>query len=722
MFKFFLIFVLSIFFIACSGNSSSKNKDKVSYLSIAKAPVSTAEPVSIDQKIVLLFTAPINPITLSDSSAYIKDVNNTNIGLSIDYSIDTNLSSLYEFVLTPYEYLKPSQLYTLVVTTSVESILGESLSADYNLSFTTAADTVDDTNLTFEAFKPSSGLDADPLTDISIEFSKNISSEPEHTDAQIFSVTTGGQDISGSVEVFNSILTFKPDNPLSANTTYNVDLVGDIFDMYGNQYVGDTNWSFTTTYTLPINFGYKALNTRILLKPASIIRTMHTPIGANVVAVAVQGGVDFFDMSVTSGYPSLSAKYSYSISSQINSMEIFDDSYVIIGTMSDGVYVLKADDTNVSQISNIASTTPIYGVATGKNDDLFTDMAYAVGPDHGLEVFSVGENKTLTSLRTVDMNDSVPLKVVAATAADIIVTDEVTLLQSAPLRVLPANLVEPTRKVYVADYKGSIEIFDKDGNFTSSIDLNGSIRNLRVIKDYDNVPAKIFATSSLGTSSTIFLDGEVYADGYVDILSSANEISNYADIVENNFSKVYISDPSNGVMVLDYTHSDSNMTKEGIISTLGHVVSTSPISDTNSSFLATLDQEGIINIFNAVSDTTVPAITQIPPPYDYNTTTFDANITVTFDEYINPDTIDNDSFVLTYDSDPLVSEAEIITLVETTDDPKTYLIKLNDTNLSFKLLVADVLHFTIKGTIEDMVGNYYNDGLDDTYDYNTTAQ
>ena len=40
----------------------------------------------------------------------------------------------------------------------------------------------------------------------------------------------------------------------------------------------------------------------------------------------------------------------------------------------------------------------------------------------------------------------------------------------------------------------------------------------------------------------------------------------------------------------------------------------------------------------------------------------------------------------------------------------------------FKLLVADVLHFTIKGTIEDMVGNYYNDGLDDTYDYNTTAQ
>ena len=220
MFKFFLIFVLSIFFIACSGNSSSKNKDKVSYISIAKAPISTAEPVSIDQKIVLLFTAPINPITLSDSSAYIKDVNNTNIGLSIDYSIDTNLSSLYEFVLTPYEYLKPSQLYTLVVTTSVESILGESLSADYNLSFTTAADTVDDTNLTFEAFKPSSGLDADPLTDISIEFSKNISSEAEHTDAQIFSVTTGGQDISGSVEVFNSILTFKPDNPLSANTTY----------------------------------------------------------------------------------------------------------------------------------------------------------------------------------------------------------------------------------------------------------------------------------------------------------------------------------------------------------------------------------------------------------------------------------------------------------------------------------------------------------------------
>lgn len=693
MFKFFLIFVLSIFFIACSGNSSSKNKDKVSYISIAKAPISTAEPVSIDQKIVLLFTAPINPITLSDSSAYIKDVNNTNIGLSIDYSIDTNLSSLYEFVLTPYEYLKPSQLYTLVVTTSVESILGESLSADYNLSFTTAADTVDDTNLTFEAFKPSSGLDADPLTDISIEFSKNISSEAEHTDAQIFSVTTGGQDISGSVEVFNSILTFKPDNPLSANTTYNVDLVGDIFDMYGNQYVGDTNWSFTTTDSLPINLGYKALATLPLLKPASIIRTIITPTEANIIAVAVQGGIDFFDMSETNGYPAISAKYSFSIGSQINSMEIFDSNYMILGTMSDGVYVLKVDDSNITEISNIVSTTPIYGVATGENIDYFSDMAYAVGPDHGLEVFSVGENKTLTSLRTVDMNDSIPLKVVAATDT---IADNGTLTDTI------------IRRVYVADYEGSLEIFDKDGNFTSNVDLNGSIRNLAVIKDYTyNVPARIYATNSLGTSSTMFLEGGVYQYGYIDMLSSANDISNYVN-TQDNVSKVYVSDPSNGVMVMNY---DGYMSKEGLIQTLGHVVSTAPISDANSSFLATLDQEGIINIFNAVSDTTYPTIAQ-EPIYEYNDITGDANVTITFDEYLNPDTINHGSFILT--SVLFGTTSPIDFLLLTTDDPKTYLIK-SDENLSGK--VATSIEFTIKGTIEDKVGNKYNNGIDDKYSY-----
>lgn len=98
--------------------------------------------MSINQKISLEFSADLDISSVDDSSVYILDKNNDLVGLYIGVGNPDN-----KIILTPYEFLKPSSIYSIVVTTRVKDIQNRSLSQNYVYQFTTLSDTLDTTPL-----------------------------------------------------------------------------------------------------------------------------------------------------------------------------------------------------------------------------------------------------------------------------------------------------------------------------------------------------------------------------------------------------------------------------------------------------------------------------------------------------------------------------------------------------------------------------------------------
>ena len=130
-----MIFVLiSVFFIACSGNSSDKNISNVDkstkYLSPPQLGIDNPL-VPITQEFVLEFSAIMDPSSFSNETLFIKDANGEIISTSFKQDGD------YKVIITPSVYLKMGSNYTLNVGTGVRDTDERSLSVPYSSSFTT---------------------------------------------------------------------------------------------------------------------------------------------------------------------------------------------------------------------------------------------------------------------------------------------------------------------------------------------------------------------------------------------------------------------------------------------------------------------------------------------------------------------------------------------------------------------------------------------------------
>lgn len=686
--KLFFIVLFGIFFIGCSndGTDSSSVENQKQYLSISKAPINSE--VSIVQKINLWFSTDLNTSSVTDDSAYITDELGNHVSLNID--IEST-----KILFTPYQYFQPSHTYTIVITTAVKSSLGLSLSKDYNFSFTTSADTVDNSPMAFEDIKPSNNSVADIKTDITIEFSKNISADSQYSGVEPILVIddADGAAIEGSIEYFNSMIIFKPSAELKLNSSYSVSLVGGVSDMYGNTYKGATSWNFTTgAVSLKSNVGYKALYTYDLNKTnASIIRSVKSYDGNITLAVASEKTIDLYNVFYDANhYPYIEAKpnHSYTLPSQINAMNLANDmelvspdlnitgftnqQYIGVATMSNGVYSLKVEANGISEFFHLSYTTPIYDIAYNTVTNpatpgiVYAYKSYAVGPEYGLSMVLLDPN-----------------------TGGIVLSDHAAV-NGTPLKVVTTRDETNSSVVYVSDYSGKVLKFDENCIPLNSVDLNGSTRNLAVTHDTNGSQNGILAFNSLGKGTHLELDTNLTKKGYTSILSSVSDLNSFAAWDNNSsyHSRVHISDPSNGLIVLN---SDANLTLEGLINSDGHIVSSTFFGD----YIATLDQEGTINIFNSISDTKGPFFAA-EPLYDVNSS--DANVTLEFDEYLNPSTISKDSFTFINLNTWSFVDFSFIT----TDDPRVYILKANST-----LDVAKYV-FTVSETIEDMVGN----GLD----------
>jgi hypothetical protein len=683
-----LLFLTIFMMLGCDSSESEPTQIEIGKtFTVYKGTINNS-PVPINQKVYLEFSAPIDTATVNDSTAYMLDENNNSVGLYIGIG-----SPNTKIILTPFTFLEPSTLYTIIVTTGLQDINGRSLSEEYRYEFTTQADSVNSAPLAIKSFKPENGAAAALVqSEIAIDFSKNLSLEPQYTNVEYLSVRNqAGAPIEGKTEVFNSILKFIPHQPLPYEEKISVSLMTPVMDMFDNNFsdLSLASWSFTTkteAQNPKVNLGFVPFSAATTSKHSYLVRMIYNHETESKIAVATQDGIDIYLVEYTpSNYLSLHFLHSYPLSSKINAMISFNEEYLLVGTISDGIYTLKVDAAGVSAISHLLSGENIQGVTLGHSGTV--DRAYGVGPLLGLQVFNLDSTTGVLTLSNT---------VSSALLGEALDVAEATEYDN--------NASANVRKIYVADYNGSVVVCDENGTLLNRTDLNMSVKKLIFNEDY-NGKLNLLAIGSSGKMQGLGFDGTLFSNVKLDLLSNIYDAKSYIDFTTLS-SSIYLSGGSSGILVTSGDYPSS------IISTSGNVVSTDVIVDSANSltYLVALNDDGGLQIFNAQADMSAPYASTTP----YNGQEVSANgfnfVTTFVDEHLDNTTVSKESFVF-YDLNSSV--AVPFTFDISGDEYKlTPISSLSpDTNYSV----------TIRKSVKDLMGNELNGGADTVVNFKTNS-
>ncbi len=612
---FFLIFSIW-FFLGCSNSDTTTLQDTQStskYLTISKAPINS-EPVSITQKFALKFSTQLNQNTINTSSVYllhniIDNTSSQTLAADLNETVQTLLEVTSDTInLSPLQFLHPNGTYTLVVTTDVKDTAGNSLSQDYHFRFTTLDEAYDQSPLGLRALTPQqNATDALVQTDIVLDFNKTITIAPELLSDVLEVKDSNGNVIGGSVTLFNSLLRFSPSSTLPYDTNITLSLVGNVSDMYANSYSGENVWSFKTRTQAAspvINEGFVPLDTANINKTSLIVKNIYNTASASKIAVATTNSIEIYRINYPELYakPSFEYLHSYPISN-ILSMIRTDESHIVVSTADNGLYSLELNENNISQRAHIDASEAIYALNVGFDSNNTLQQIYAVGPQYGFNIFDYNlSSGSLNLQHSLSANDTLYLDVLELKSYD------------------PTNGLQSS-KVYVADYKGGVDIYDENFTKVGRADINGSVKKLAIHEDYNGAMG-LFAICSSGKVQGFGFDGVVSPYVQLDLLNTPVDVTSFVD-TQNFFSQLYYASLNKGLLIANGDYASD------IIQTDGTVVSSDVVSGffPSKSFLITLDQDGTLKLYNAIKDTQNPTLVTTPSDGG-SIQTFDANFTI----------------------------------------------------------------------------------------------
>lgn len=698
--------------LGCGSTSSQKGESSATsskFLTIQKGPALNV-PIAINQKFSIIFSSDIDPATVNSSSVYIEEVDNSYSAPANGTTTTSGTTHVYynpvgaslgvksnKVTITPYKYFTPDFEHRLVVTTGVKDKNGKSLAQDYVYGFTTQNDSVDYSAFSPRSIKPS-GNTTLVNTDIVLDFNKTLSSEPEYDGKKYFTVTdANGTEIAGKTEVFNGSLKFIPNTLLPYGADINVTFNSTINDIYGgNAYNNIYSWSFKTrdlNSSPQSSKGFKSLNSISVGKTAYLVRTIKNTTTAtnstSTIAVARDGGIDIYKVKYPTPQSKPTFEYvsSYALSSQVNAMVSFSDKYLLVGTISQGVKVLDTTTNPITDVGDYNTTASIYGVKVGVNSDGFTDKAYAVGPTFGLQVYDINSSSGLLSATF-----SQPPSVVGEA-----------------LDVVDAYDSNISRHIYVADYKGNLVTLDENATFLAFRNTYSPTKKIIVQKDYNGNDLYLNVLSSFGVNRK--MDFSAALGGYFDLSKYVDLTKSVNDIVGHTFKSIsyaYCTVGSDGISISD----ESSI--EQLISTNGDAVSLDFVkSNDYTSFFVTLNSDGLLQIFNAHYDDANPSFGYQNPTDNSTGVAINSTIEFSFmDDYLDEATINVNSFSI---SDISTSSAVSFSMSKNVEG----IFVLTPTN---NLALDHNYSVKISPTISDMLGNKFNNGVEQVINFKTVAQ
>ncbi|SFV66769.1 hypothetical protein MNB_SM-6-412 [hydrothermal vent metagenome] len=638
--------------------SASGSTAEQPYLSVLQAMDST-KAVSINKNILLSFSAKIDASTINDNSVYLMN-NEENISVAAHLELSQTDASQLEIV--PYSFLKPNTHYTIVVTTEVKDELGRHLSSDYTYPFVTLNESVNNQPLTLRAVKPtpqSKNVLRD--TDIILDFSKNISLEPQYSSDPYLEVKDqNGTVISGKIEVINSLLIFKPDIILPLDTNISVTLLNNPTDIYGAQSYDVSlphRWWFKTRSSSDAidqnNRGYAVLDTlQIKGNPFDVKNIYDDSYNTNIdsfVAVASPHQVDIIKVNYQNNHnvpitPTLELNQTIGFNTTIVAIET-------AGTRNIGYYETTAereidnDSSIIGYAATIDNTIVSIDLVNSSEKLVYThapvyklkkiadDKLMALEPTYGYDIFTINKDKSLTPYKSVENNNTLYLDAVQVTRYDQDAQADVT-------------------NIYVADYNGGVDMYDANATFKRRLDLNSSI----VFLAADYIDDRFFAVNSLGKVEVFDINGTLPPVAISELPSRCYNI----DVITFNYDEDLIAHLVYSVGDLGVYREDGHGYDNYVFYNQSKITFPSSVIASaiveyrrwelmgySKPFLISLDDLGRVEITNLKQDTESPVVYGSAPDSSSTSLKIDDSIYIYFSEmYLDATQISAKNFII----------------------------------------------------------------------------
>lgn len=372
-----LIYILTamLFFYGCSNdtNTTTASAEAPVAFEITQAPSLAGGylvPVPVNARIVVYATEELDLSTVDDTTVFIRKVTGNDPAIEVEAFHTPHGEAL---IITPSLFMVPNSEYEIVVTTAVATLSGEHRSSDAVISFSTN-DQVDTTPPSMESTSPEDETDtAEAFTTISFQFSEPLSPEGI-ADVDITLEEQGPSTapaIGGELVLSGSLLTFIPDQNLTAGALYKVTLDTTHFvDYAGNAYAG--------TATEVIDFEVRATGTRV----TDIVPTADLDLNTKVnviksvgsqLFIGTQQGVRIlnYDNSVTPGAQlSLLGSLESVDLGTVYALEVEPVSSTIYAASSTGMSIIDYSNPanmqitgHVDVLNSYGHFTPVYGIA-----------------------------------------------------------------------------------------------------------------------------------------------------------------------------------------------------------------------------------------------------------------------------------------------------------------------------------------------------------------------
>ncbi|MBF0100681.1 MAG: Ig-like domain-containing protein, partial [Desulfobacterales bacterium] len=223
--------------------------DTTSPTVILTSPADLSSGILVNTKIAAIFNEVMNPLTITTETFTVKRPDGTLVSGTVTYSGVTA-----EF--TPIKQLEYNTVYTAAITTGAGDLSGNRLSGDYVWSFTTGAAPA--ITIPIEIVTPITPIITTPIvtyttpsngstnvaikTQITATFSEVMN--PLTISTTTFSIKQGTIPVSGSVNYSGVTAVFTPLNDLSADTIYTAMISG--AKSLAGYPMANYEWRFTT--------------------------------------------------------------------------------------------------------------------------------------------------------------------------------------------------------------------------------------------------------------------------------------------------------------------------------------------------------------------------------------------------------------------------------------------------------------------------------------------
>ncbi len=211
---------------------------------VSTNPVNLAIGVALNNTITASFSEALNPATITGAEFTLMN-GSTPVSGSVTYSGITA-------TFIPSVSLIPNTRYTATITTGINDIAGNAMSANYSWSFQTyvpPAPTVLSTSPVPYAYAA--------VLNNAVTTTFSTPMDPATVTAASFTLLGGTTPVSGSVSYSGNTATFTPLVPLASNTVYTATITTGVKDLVGTAMSTNYSWTFQTfadgSSTGPVN-------------------------------------------------------------------------------------------------------------------------------------------------------------------------------------------------------------------------------------------------------------------------------------------------------------------------------------------------------------------------------------------------------------------------------------------------------------------------------------